>query len=151
MNKIILTLAEDATITRTYAPHIANNSVNLIEIVAPISKIKTQSGTVSFPGSLTVKLCVAVGGNTIVEQTLTWSGTAPYIASVPMSPALCAVSDVKVYLKIADSSTNEVPLRFDASETWSSITCPLKDLEARVTALEAVDTILSNALNGVSE
>lgn len=37
------------------------------------------------------------------------------------------------------------------TETWSSITCPLKDLEARVTALEAVDTILPNALNGVSE
>lgn len=115
MNKIILTLAEDATITKTYAPHIANNFVNLIEIVAPISKIKTQSGTVNFPGSLTVKLCVAVGGNTVVEQTLTWSGTAPYIASVPVSPALCAVNDVKVYLNVADSSTNEVPLRFDAS------------------------------------
>ena len=48
--------------------------------------------------------------------------------------------------------TNQPAAYYNSTtETWSSITCPLKDLEARVTALEAVDTILPNALNGVSE
>lgn len=121
-----------------------------------------DSGTQAALFNDTARATTVITGNLTTLSTLNTARQNDRIYTYLLAPGTLFTNQPAAYpVKVLFVNTTQIIIGGDgyvftrdynsATETWSSITCPLKDLEARVTALEAVDTILSNALNGVSE
>ena len=121
-----------------------------------------DSGTQAALFNDTARATTVITGNLTTLSTLNTARQNDRIYTYLLAPGTLFTNQPAAYpVKVLFVNTTQIIIGGDGyvftrdynstTETWSSITCPLKDLEARVTALEAVDTILSNALNGVSE
>ena len=121
-----------------------------------------DSGTQAALFNDTARATTVITGNLTTLSTLNTARDNDRIYTYLLAPGTLFTNQPAAYpVKVLFVNTTQIIIGGDGyvfardynstTETWSSITCPLKDLEARVTALEAVDTILSNALNGVSE
>lgn len=121
-----------------------------------------DSGTQAALFNDTARATTVITGNLTTLSTLNTARQNDRIYTYLLAPGTLFTNQPAAYpVKVLFVNTTQIIIGGDGyvfardynstTETWSSITCPLKDLEARVTALEAVDTIRSNALNGVSE
>ena len=121
-----------------------------------------DSGTQAALFNDTARATTVITGNLTTLSTLNTARDNDRIYTYLLAPGTLFTNQPAAYpVKVLFVNTTQIIIGGDGyvftrdynstTETWSSITCPLKDLEARVTALEAVDTILPNALNGVSE
>ena len=121
-----------------------------------------NSGTQAALFNDTARATTVITGNLTTLSTLNTARQNDRIYTYLLAPGTLFTNQPAAYpVKVLFVNTTQIIIGGDGyvftrdynstTETWSSITCPLKDLEARVTALEAVDTILPNALNGVSE
>lgn len=148
---------------------IANGAITLAKLGNIFDPIPLEgslklinSGTLKGLLDLRVLASTNVSGNLATLSTLNTARENNCIYTYLLAPGTLFTNQPAAYpVKVLFVNTTQIIIGGDGyvftrdynstTETWSSITCPLKDLEARVTALEAVDTILSNALNGVSE
>lgn len=163
-------VVSDSTVDRESVGSVAD----LIRAIPDINAFLANpipAGSVSFAKLTTqlqetineaIKATTVITGNLTTLSTLNTARDNDRIYTYLLAPGTLFTNQPAAYpVKALFVNTTQIIIGGDGyvfardynstTETWSSITCPLKDLEARVTALEAVDTILSNALNGVSE
>lgn len=122
-----------------------------------------NSGTLKGLLDLRVLASTNVSGNLATLSTLNTARENNCIYTYLLAPGTLFTNQPAAYpVKVLFVNTTQIIIGGDGyvftrdynstTETWSSITCPLKDLEARVTALEntvgTVNSVLQNIVDG---